>query len=74
MCTNYLSLFFVDNCLLFFRANALECNRVQDCLSIYESASGQHVNFEKFVISFSANVPQSSLVSLIASFEGSLGS
>ena len=49
-------LLFADDSLLFARANEEEVEQVIDILSIYEGASGQKLNMEKSVMSFSRNV------------------
>ncbi|XP_019166608.1 PREDICTED: uncharacterized protein LOC109162341 [Ipomoea nil] len=46
-------LFFADDSLLFFKANLQEALEVRKCLGIYESFSGQAVNFQKSSITFS---------------------
>lgn len=48
-------LMFADDCLIFFKANVDEANVVKRCLSIYEQASGQAINFHKSTITFSTN-------------------
>ncbi|XP_019163176.1 PREDICTED: uncharacterized protein LOC109159529 [Ipomoea nil] len=48
-------LFFADDSLLFFKANLQEALEVKKCLGIYESFSGQAVNFQKSSITFSRN-------------------
>ncbi|GFQ01423.1 putative ribonuclease h protein at1g65750 [Phtheirospermum japonicum] len=48
-------LFFADDILIFFKANLAECRMIQHILGCYERASGQLVNFEKSVLSFSLN-------------------
>ncbi|XP_031111814.1 uncharacterized protein LOC116015781 [Ipomoea triloba] len=40
-------LFFVDDSLLFFKANALEAGVIKQCFHTYECLSGQTVNFHK---------------------------
>lgn len=52
-------LLFVDDCFLFFRANALETSSIKQCLEEYELASGQKVNYQKSAISFSPNTTTS---------------
>ncbi|XP_019190289.1 PREDICTED: uncharacterized protein LOC109184707 [Ipomoea nil] len=47
--------FFADDSLLFFKANLQETLEVKKCLSVYESFSGQAVNFHKSSVSFSRN-------------------
>ncbi|KAH9722180.1 reverse transcriptase domain-containing protein [Citrus sinensis] len=49
-------LFFADDSFLFFRANQQEAVLMRDILASYSLASGQKVNFNKYSISFSANV------------------
>ena len=49
-------LFFAVDSFFFFQATMRECNKIKECLSIYEKASGQLVNFQKSSISFSCNV------------------
>lgn len=34
-------IFFVEDCLLFCRSTLKECEKIQDLLAVYESASGQ---------------------------------
>lgn len=48
-------LFFADDSLLFFKACQSEALVVRNHLELYEKASGQMVNFDKFVITFSPN-------------------
>lgn len=49
-------LFFTDNSL-FFKASKQECTSINNILSVYEHISGQTINFQKFDIYFSVNVP-----------------
>ena len=51
-------LFFVDDCLLFCRANRTECQKIQQLLDWYEVASGQLVNMNKTTLFFSRNTPE----------------
>lgn len=46
-------LFFADDSLLFFRAKVNEVEVIQSILRCYECASGQTINFDKSIISFS---------------------
>ncbi|KAK6128255.1 hypothetical protein DH2020_038002 [Rehmannia glutinosa] len=48
-------LFFADDSLIFCRAIELECDRIANILTSYEKASGQLINYEKSVITFSPN-------------------
>ncbi|KAK2636708.1 hypothetical protein Ddye_031500 [Dipteronia dyeriana] len=48
-------LFFADDSFLFFRDNLRESQCIKDCISLYEKASGQQINFQKSSISFSSN-------------------
>lgn len=48
-------LFFADDSLVFFRAKRQDCLNVRSCLSSYERASGQMINFDKSALSFSPN-------------------
>jgi hypothetical protein len=50
-------LLFADDCFLFFRANIVEAEVMKNILSTYEAASGQAINFQKFEIFCSRNVP-----------------
>ncbi|KAL6176931.1 hypothetical protein ACLB2K_053563 [Fragaria x ananassa] len=45
-------LLFVDDSLLFGRAEIHEAIRVKQCLLLYESAAGQKINFQKSAIAF----------------------
>lgn len=54
-------LFFADDCLLFFKANHNEACIMKSLLVVYGAASGQQVNYNKSVISFSANVDKASI-------------
>ncbi|CAL1356487.1 unnamed protein product [Linum trigynum] len=49
-------LFFADNSYLFLRASSTECVRLIEILHEYEVVSGQRVNLQKSVVTFSANV------------------
>ncbi|XP_050233384.1 uncharacterized protein LOC126681873 [Mercurialis annua] len=48
-------LFFADDILIFFRATTAECLKVNECLHLYQLASGQTVNLSKSSIQFSKN-------------------
>ncbi|XP_075486484.1 uncharacterized protein LOC142526100 [Primulina tabacum] len=51
---SYIShLFFVDDSLIFFRVSEQECNQLKRCIQTYERASGQLVNYDKSVRTFS---------------------
>lgn len=45
-------IFFADDSLIFFRATLQDCILVKNCLQLYESASGQMVNFDKLALTF----------------------
>lgn len=49
-------LFFADNTIIFRRANEMELGRVKRVLDIYEEASGQAINLNKFEIMFSRGI------------------
>ncbi|XP_021861830.1 uncharacterized protein [Spinacia oleracea] len=49
-------LFFVDDSLVFTRANDIEAEDILDILESYELASGQKINLEKLEVSFSRDV------------------
>ncbi|XP_019150180.1 PREDICTED: uncharacterized protein LOC109146988 [Ipomoea nil] len=51
-------LFFADDSLLFFKATVLEATFVKNCLSHYELASGQVVNYTKSCAIFSKNTTE----------------
>ncbi|XP_031120574.1 uncharacterized protein LOC116023707 [Ipomoea triloba] len=51
-------LFFADDSLLFFKANAEEAGVIKQCLIEYEGMSGQAVNFHKSSICFSRNTSE----------------
>lgn len=47
---------FANDSLLFARATKEEVDNVLDVLAIYEAASSQKLNMEKFEVSFSRNI------------------
>lgn len=61
ICNNALivsHLLFADDCFLFFRAEPSEALAMKNILEVYESASGQAINYQKSEIFFSRNVSQ----------------
>ena len=48
-------LFFADDCLIFCRPTLDECNKIQELLAYYETASGQVINKEKTTLYFNRN-------------------
>lgn len=46
-------LFFTDDSLIFFKADAISCRNIKECLEIYELASSQVINFDKSALTFS---------------------
>ncbi|XP_028084227.1 uncharacterized protein LOC114285386 [Camellia sinensis] len=56
-CPTLSHLLFVDDVLLFLKADVEECTHMLAILKIYCEASGQLVNFEKSSVQFSANTP-----------------
>jgi len=50
--------FFVDDCLLFCRLTLEECEKIQELLVVYNSASSQMVNKEKTTLFFSKNIDE----------------
>lgn len=57
-------LFFADDCYLFFRETLSDVKGIQDCLQLYEKATGQQVNYQKSCIHFSRNT-ESKMADLI---------
>ncbi|CAL1385032.1 unnamed protein product [Linum trigynum] len=51
-------LLFADDCVLFSRANINEARRLKEILKLYESESGQLVNFTKSEIYYSSNIKE----------------
>ena len=51
-------LFFADDCLIFCRSTLDECNKIQELLDYYETASGQVINKEKTTLCFSRNTDE----------------
>lgn len=49
-------LFFADDSLLFFRANSQEVDEIKRIIQVYETSSGQRINFDKTKLSASGNV------------------
>lgn len=56
-CPSISHLFFPHNSLLFFKASFSEGQVVLQLFDLYEQASGQTINFDKSVISFSQPTP-----------------
>lgn len=54
-------LFFADDSYLFFRATVTEAQCIKECLSLYEKATGQQINFQKSSISFSRNTERANM-------------
>ena len=52
---NISHLFFADDCYLFFKATEVEVDNMKRILNIYESISGQQINFGKSTVVFSPN-------------------
>jgi len=52
-------LLFADDCFLFIRDEPSKAMIMKNILEVYESASGQAINYQKSEISFSMNVSQS---------------
>ena len=57
-CSMVTHLFFANDSLLFCKATNQECHKLIEILGLYEVASGQKVNAEKFSVFFSHNTPQ----------------
>ncbi|KAK0577042.1 hypothetical protein LWI29_027074 [Acer saccharum] len=49
-------LFFTDDSIVFCKASTLSCSRIRDILSVYEQGSGQQLNFQKSMVTFSPSV------------------
>ncbi|XP_073049440.1 uncharacterized protein [Primulina eburnea] len=61
-------LFFADDSLVFCRATMEEGARVKDCLSLYEKASGQIINYDKSALLFSPNTHMLLMVTIKNNF------
>jgi hypothetical protein len=59
-------LFFVDDSLLFCKANRDEWMNIQNILEIYERASRQKLNREKTSLFFSKNTPEETKAAILA--------
>lgn len=57
-CPSISHLFFADDSLIFFKATPEVCATIRNCLSIYERASGQLINYEKSSLTLSPNTPE----------------
>lgn len=55
-------MFFANDSLVFFKEDRGNCNSIKDCLTLYEKASGQQINFDKSVITFSKLIPQNNIL------------
>ena len=64
-------LFFADDCFLFFKATHIEARIMKSLLAVYGAASGQRVNYNKSVISFSANMDEASIRQVCGILEAS---
>lgn len=53
-------LLFADDCYLFFRANEIEAGIMKRILTWYENISGQVINYNKSVVTFSPNTSEAS--------------
>lgn len=56
-CSPVSHLFFVDDSLMFCKAIIVETANLKNILSVYESLSGQKINYDKSEISFNRNMP-----------------
>ena len=56
-CPKIAHLFFVDNSLLFCKANSQKCQNLVNILQLYEDASGQKINADKSSVFISSNTP-----------------
>jgi hypothetical protein len=54
-CPFYLSFIFVDDSVVFCRATRAETHELTNIINLYEGASGQKVNLDKFEMCFSKN-------------------
>ena len=57
-------LMFVDDVVVFSRANQDDLQAIQSCLSQFQTWSGLSINMRKLAITFSKNVPSSSKTNL----------
>lgn len=55
-------LFFIDDNLIFFKANPENCITIKDSLHNLEIALGQQINFDKSAITFSNNTPHNHIL------------
>ncbi|XP_028117910.1 uncharacterized protein LOC114315493 [Camellia sinensis] len=55
-CPTLSHLFFADDALLFLQANVNQCHKILKVLDVYNTASGQRINFGKSGIQFSQNI------------------
>ncbi|KAL8536117.1 hypothetical protein ACS0TY_011663 [Phlomoides rotata] len=60
--THFFFFFFADDSLVFFKANPRNCLNLKECLSTYEAASGQLINYDKSVLKPNTNFQSKSLV------------
>ena len=56
-CPSITHLFFADDSPLFCKANVQECKELMSILGVYESTSGQKINYDKSSVFFSPNTP-----------------
>jgi hypothetical protein len=60
----YSHLLFVDDVMIFSRANVRETEVIINCLETYSSWSGQHINMAKSAVFFSKNCLPATRVSI----------
>lgn len=65
-------IFFVDNNLIFLKANMNDCNNFKHISREYEMALGQMINFEKSSIFFSPNCAGSLRNNIISTVEANI--
>lgn len=68
--SRYLIYFFADDALFFTKANVEEATVLKKCLSDYELASGQQVNFSKSAIMFTPHTTSVEIPILLCSTLG----
>lgn len=57
-CPRVSRIFFTDNNFIFMEVYMASCNKLKDVSVMYEKASGQKVNLDKYAVCFGPNITE----------------